>query len=93
LSAGHMEGDQLRCAYHGWCFSPDGLCSEIPALGPDAVIPQRARLIPPAALCEQHGLVWMVVNSDAIRTAVPMESGQRSDRIRTAFRRIRTRQG
>jgi len=61
LSAGHMEGDQLRCAYHGWCFSADGLCREIPALGPDAVIPQRARLTPPAALCEQHGLVWMAL--------------------------------
>ena len=35
----------------------------------------------------------LAVNSDRIRTPVPIQSGQRSDPIRTPFRRIRTRQG
>jgi 5,5'-dehydrodivanillate O-demethylase len=31
LSAGWIEGDALRCFYHGWKFSPDGRCLEQPA--------------------------------------------------------------
>ena len=31
LSAGWIEGDALRCFYHGWKFGPDGRCLEQPA--------------------------------------------------------------
>jgi 5,5'-dehydrodivanillate O-demethylase oxygenase subunit len=31
LSAGRIEGDALRCFYHGWKFAPDGRCLEQPA--------------------------------------------------------------
>jgi 5,5'-dehydrodivanillate O-demethylase len=31
LSAGWVEGDALRCFYHGWKFEKDGRCSEQPA--------------------------------------------------------------
>ncbi len=31
LSAGRIEGDALRCFYHGWKFAPDGTCLEQPA--------------------------------------------------------------
>jgi len=31
LSAGWIEGDALRCFYHGWKFSPEGRCLEQPA--------------------------------------------------------------
>jgi 5,5'-dehydrodivanillate O-demethylase len=31
LSAGRVEGDALRCFYHGWKFESDGRCSEQPA--------------------------------------------------------------
>src|SRR4029453_13891072 len=30
LSLGHIEGDALRCFYHGWKFAPDGKCIEQP---------------------------------------------------------------
>lgn len=26
----HVEGDSIRCPYHGWRFGPDGKCDEIP---------------------------------------------------------------
>jgi 5,5'-dehydrodivanillate O-demethylase oxygenase subunit len=31
LSTGRVEGDALRCFYHGWKFSGDGACIEAPA--------------------------------------------------------------
>src|SRR5437899_8240225 len=31
LSLGFIEGESLRCFYHGWCFAPTGACVERPA--------------------------------------------------------------
>ena len=31
LSTGWVEGDALRCFYHGWKYGPDGRCVEAPA--------------------------------------------------------------
>jgi len=58
LSAGRVDGPALRCGYHGWCFDAAGTCTEIPALGTEKV-PPRARAVVPAALREQHGLVFL----------------------------------
>jgi 5,5'-dehydrodivanillate O-demethylase len=30
LSAGWVEGDEIRCPYHGWKFGADGVCTERP---------------------------------------------------------------
>jgi len=57
LSLGWVEGDQLRCAYHGWKYGPDGVCTEIPArFGSN--IPRRARLRSYRAQ-EQGGMIWV----------------------------------
>jgi len=39
LSMGRLEGDSLRCMYHGLKFAPDGKCVEIPG---QKLIPQSA---------------------------------------------------
>ena len=31
LSAGRVEGDSIRCMYHGWRFNAEGQCTEQPA--------------------------------------------------------------
>jgi 5,5'-dehydrodivanillate O-demethylase len=31
LSVGYVEGDDIRCLYHGWKFGPNGACVERPA--------------------------------------------------------------
>src|SRR6185503_6454779 len=31
LSTGWVEGDNIRCFYHGWVYGPDGQCVEQPA--------------------------------------------------------------
>jgi len=59
LSLGSCEGDALRCGYHGWVFDAKGFCVEIPALGPDAVVPSRAKLEGPAGIHESHGMVFV----------------------------------
>ncbi|MCU1458239.1 MAG: Rieske (2Fe-2S) domain protein [Actinomycetia bacterium] len=58
LSAGHVDGDALRCGYHGWCFDAAGACAEIPALG-TGPLPPRARAVVPAGLTERHGTVFL----------------------------------
>ena len=44
LSAGMVEDGCLVCPYHGWRFGADGKVVEIPALGPGASLPPRAKL-------------------------------------------------
>jgi vanillate O-demethylase monooxygenase subunit len=61
LSLGRLEGEELVCAFHGWRFGPGGAATCIPALGPDASIPSRARLAQPAAVCERYGIVWVAL--------------------------------
>ena len=60
LSLGWVEGDQLRCAYHGWTYGSDGVCTQIPArFGSN--IPSRARLT--SFRCEErYGLIWLCLS-------------------------------
>jgi phenylpropionate dioxygenase-like ring-hydroxylating dioxygenase large terminal subunit len=62
LSMGWVEGDQLRCRYHGWTYGPDGVCTSIPGRF-GSVIPRRARLHPYLA-AERYGLVWVCLEDE-----------------------------
>ncbi len=42
LSTGWVEGDCLRCFYHGWKYAPDGQCVEMPAEDPS--FPPKVRI-------------------------------------------------
>jgi vanillate O-demethylase monooxygenase subunit len=66
LSLGNLVGEELVCAFHGWRFGCDGAATCIPALGPDAVIPSRARLDRPADICERYGIVWVALEPPRI---------------------------
>jgi len=73
LSAGRVDrtgpAEVLRCGYHGWCFAASGGCTDIPALGPGARLPPRARAEPPAGVAEHLGLVWIA--PEPPRVALP----------------------
>jgi phenylpropionate dioxygenase-like ring-hydroxylating dioxygenase large terminal subunit len=57
LSLGWVDGEELVCAYHGWRYGADGVCTRIPSLGPGHSIPRRARVDAfPAE--ERYGLIW-----------------------------------
>ena len=32
LSAGELNGDSIRCGYHGWEYGTDGVCSHVPGM-------------------------------------------------------------
>lgn len=59
LSAGCVDGGELRCGYHGWTFAADASCTAIPAMGPAEHLPPRARLVPAWGVQEAYGLVWL----------------------------------
>jgi 3-ketosteroid 9alpha-monooxygenase subunit A len=51
----HVEGDNIRCPYHGWRFGPDGQCNDIPYS--PAPIPKKACL-KSFPLVERAGCIW-----------------------------------
>jgi 5,5'-dehydrodivanillate O-demethylase len=56
LSTGRVEGDSIRCYYHGWRFDHDGRCLEQPAEPRPFCEKVRVAAYP---ACEQLGLVFV----------------------------------
>lgn len=55
LSKGHVDGERIRCAYHGVEFAPSGACARIP--GQDRVPPAaNLRAYP---VCERDEFIWI----------------------------------
>jgi phenylpropionate dioxygenase-like ring-hydroxylating dioxygenase large terminal subunit len=71
LSIGAGEEGGLRCAYHGWLFDCEGACTEIPALGNEATLPQRARLGSVGGVAERLGMVFLAPESPAPGVGLP----------------------
>ena len=61
LSAGRLEGDDLRCMYHGLKFAPSGKCIQIP--GQDNVPPKLGVRSYPVV--ERDHLVWIWIGDAA----------------------------
>lgn len=57
----HVEGDSIRCPYHGWRFGPDGKCDDIPYS--PAPIP-KAACLKSWQLIERAGCIWMWHDSE-----------------------------
>ncbi len=51
-----IEGDSIRCPYHGWRFGPDGKCDHIPYY--DGPIP-KAACVRSWPVVERHGIIWV----------------------------------
>lgn len=50
-----IDGDSIRCPFHGWRFGPDGKCNQIPY---SDFIPSAAR-IKTYPVVERAGIIWM----------------------------------
>jgi phenylpropionate dioxygenase-like ring-hydroxylating dioxygenase large terminal subunit len=62
LSVGRLEGDDLRCMYHGLKYDRRGACIEIP--GQPLVPPKmRVRVFPAV---EKHGWIWLWMGEAAL---------------------------
>ncbi len=58
LSDGNVEGDCIRCPYHGWKFEPEGACVDIPANLDGVPIPKKARVDAYPAV-DRYGWIWV----------------------------------
>jgi phenylpropionate dioxygenase-like ring-hydroxylating dioxygenase large terminal subunit len=55
LSMGRIEGDDIRCMYHGMKFEPGGKCIQIP--GQDIIPPKLGVRSYP--IVERYNLIWI----------------------------------
>lgn len=69
LSEGSMDGDCIRCPYHGWTYGADGSCVHIPANPSGTPVPRRAR-VDSYPVQEKYGWVWVFLG-DAPEDARP----------------------
>ncbi|ABI61387.1 aromatic ring-hydroxylating oxygenase subunit alpha [Granulibacter bethesdensis] len=68
LHAGVVEGDCLRCCYHGWTYDMSGRCIDVPYLGKDK-LPNGVRAYP----CqEKEGLVFIFPGDAARAEMTPL---------------------
>ncbi len=68
LSVGWVDGEAIRCAYHGWRWGADGRCIEIPS-APGTPVPGRfCQEAFDAA--ERYGMLWVRIDS-RYRTTIP----------------------
>ncbi len=80
LGHGKVQGTELRCAYHHWCFGPNGACTRAPFF--DAPPARRTRSYP---VYEAWGMIW-IFNGPAPLFPGPWEvvgSGARVFRVYT----------
>lgn len=56
LAEGKVDGDQLRCFFHNWCFDAKGTCTDIPSLGKT---PSKKPKTNAWTVDEKHGLIWI----------------------------------
>ena len=55
---GRVEGELLRCPFHGWGFRPDGFCTSIPYARVMPPICKREPIAGPYPVTEKNGVVW-----------------------------------
>ncbi|SCK29956.1 Rieske [2Fe-2S] domain-containing protein [Variovorax sp. HW608] len=64
------EEGGLRCVYHGWKFSVDGRCQEMPAEPENTPMLDRVR-VKAYPVRERHGVLWAYMGPDEEPPALP----------------------
>lgn len=64
----HVQGESIRCPFHGWRFGPDGKCNEIPY---SDIIPKAARL-KTYPIVEKAGIIWMWHDPEGLEPEYPL---------------------
>ena len=62
LSAGRLEGDDVRCMYHGLKYNRTGACIEVPG---QSLVPPKAR-VRSFPTKEKHGWIWVWMGEPAL---------------------------
>jgi phenylpropionate dioxygenase-like ring-hydroxylating dioxygenase large terminal subunit len=69
LSQGQCVNSSIQCAYHGWEFSGDGACQNVPALPQCQTGPTHR--VPSFSVVESQGYVWVFTLPDTPPTGKP----------------------
>lgn len=90
MSMGFVDGEALRCGYHGWAFDGQGACVDVPGLeGPAGHPARRLRSLPTR---EQQGFVWMWGDPDSPPVGEPFRFRHADDPAYLTVRRtLRTK--
>jgi phenylpropionate dioxygenase-like ring-hydroxylating dioxygenase large terminal subunit len=84
LSKGTVQGDTIRCCYHGWSYDGTGRCVDVPYLGKDK-LPNGVRSYP---CVETGGLVMVFPGDPALAAIVPPPSLTAADDARYKTRKF-----
>lgn len=73
LKEGTIEGDSIRCGFHGWKFNEAGACADIPCSSkgrsPEAIRQRRTHLA-----AEKFGMIWLHSDPKASLKSSPLPS-------------------
>ncbi len=67
LKEGNIEGEDIRCGFHGWKFSGDGACMDIPCSSVHLKSSSIAK-IKNYHVQEKFGMIWIYSNPTAVDT-------------------------
>ncbi len=71
LSIGEVDGEILRCGYHGWEFGTDGACKHLPCFTGEPNTKGHAATAYPVR--EEQGFVWIYANSEEEPQTTPFQ--------------------
>ena len=63
LSLGYVQGENIKCGYHGWEYSCEGKCVLIPSLPNDERIPASAK-VKKYVVEVKHKCVWVWIGEE-----------------------------
>ena len=75
LSRGAVDGQSLRCGYHGWAYARSGKCIDVPYLG-RGKLPNGVRAYPCRERC---GLILVFPGDPALAESTPLPSFNAAD--------------
>lgn len=65
LSFGNFDGENIECAYHGWCFNKQGTCTKIPALTEHDKVDISKISSTTYHIEERNGIIFIFMPEDA----------------------------
>jgi phenylpropionate dioxygenase-like ring-hydroxylating dioxygenase large terminal subunit len=71
LSLGYIQGESIKCAYHGWEYNTEGACTCIPSLPESGTIPRTAR-IERFPVQVKYQAVWVWLGDEALKDSVAL---------------------
>lgn len=80
LSLGFIEGEQIKCSYHGWEYNTDGKCVSIPSLPADKAIPAVCK-INSYKVRRDYKSVWVFIGDEALADSVELPPMSEMDHL------------